>query len=176
MIVWGGSTSSGARYNPATNVWAPISTVDEPPVITNHISAWSGAKMFIWGGTFDNTGSLYDPQSDTWSPISIAGAPTPYGGTMVWDGEAFIVWGAGDGNDGSRYIVDNDDDGLADGCDNCPLVANFDQTNGDGDAAGWACDCNDSDATVYPGATDVCDGLNNDCDDPAWPSVCGNPR
>jgi hypothetical protein len=32
-------------------------------------------------------------------------------------------------------------------------------------------DCNDANGAVYDGAPQVCDGLNNDCDDPAWPSL-----
>ncbi len=32
-------------------------------------------------------------------------------------------------------------------------------------------DCDDTRATVYPGALQVCDGVNNDCDDPSWPAV-----
>ena len=34
----------------------------------------------------------------------------------------------------------------------------------DGDGVDFDQDCDDSDATVYPGATELCDGLDNDCD------------
>ncbi len=58
--------------------------------------------------------------------------------------------------------------GLDDNCDGA-----LDPTIEDGDGDGWArCadlpeamrDCNDSSATTYPGATELCDGLDNDCD------------
>lgn len=32
-------------------------------------------------------------------------------------------------------------------------------------------DCDDHNSRVYPGAAQICDGVNNDCDDPAWPAV-----
>jgi hypothetical protein len=32
-------------------------------------------------------------------------------------------------------------------------------------------DCDDSNAAVHPGAPQLCDGLNNDCNDPTWPTV-----
>jgi len=32
-------------------------------------------------------------------------------------------------------------------------------------------DCDGSNAVVYPGAPQLCDGLNNDCSDPFWPAV-----
>ena len=32
-------------------------------------------------------------------------------------------------------------------------------------------DCDDGQITVYPGAPQICDGINNDCDDPAWPAL-----
>jgi hypothetical protein len=44
----------------------------------------------------------------------------------------------------------------------------------DADGDGWAeCagDCNDDLASVFPGAEQVCDGLQNDCGAPIWPAV-----
>ena len=46
----------------------------------------------------------------------------------------------GPGGGGPPGPTDTDGDGQADGTDNCPAVANPDQANGDGDAAGDLCD------------------------------------
>lgn len=62
------------------------------------------------------------------------------------------------------YSTDTDDDSVTDDCDNCPEIANADQTDADNDSWGAACDCNDSDSLVHPGALEVCDGVDNDCD------------
>jgi subtilisin family serine protease len=35
--------------------------------------------------------------------------------------------------------------------------------------AGAATDCSDLSPDTYPGAPQLCDGVNNDCDDPSWP-------
>jgi hypothetical protein len=32
-------------------------------------------------------------------------------------------------------------------------------------------DCDDASELIYPGAMQLCDGINNDCSDPAWPTV-----
>ena len=54
--------------------------------------------------------------------------------------------------------------------------------DGDGYGPGGVCDrgdndCNSEDAAIFPGAEDVCDGVNNDCDDSVdeafTPEVCG---
>ena len=66
---------------------------------------------------------------------------------------------------------DADGDGVRNGVDNCPALANADQLDGDGDRAGDVCDCAPNDADTYPGAPQICDGINNDCDDPAWPTA-----
>ena len=34
-------------------------------------------------------------------------------------------------------------------------------------------DCEDEVATIYPGAPQACDGTNNDCNSPGWPSLAG---
>ena len=45
--------------------------------------------------------------------------------------------------------------------------------DGDGDGVEACYDCDDDNAAVYPGAPQVCDGLNNDCDAPGWPALSG---
>jgi hypothetical protein len=78
-------------------------------------------------------------------------------------------------------MADDDGDGTGDLCDPCPndpLVGHGDagpcvnvdlcvgdDLSGDVDGDGWCADldCDDTRATVYPGAAEVCDGLDNDC-------------
>jgi hypothetical protein len=59
---------------------------------------------------------------------------------------------------------DTDGDGIPDVTDNCPTVPNPAQLNADGDAYGAACDCDDASAQVYPGASELCNGIDDNCD------------
>ena len=54
---------------------------------------------------------------------------------------------------GDNQDTDDDNDGLLDDADNCPLVANPDQTNTDGDREGDTCDTDDDN----DGAPDTAD-------------------
>ncbi len=81
--------------------------------------------------------------------------------------------------DGLADCVDEDDDNdlVFDGLDNCPLIYNPPQADNDFDMAGDACDpdddndlvqdsedCQPFDPASHPGAQEICDGKDNDCD------------
>ena len=110
MIVWGGynealeRVKTGARYDPANNVWAPTTTgAYVPSERSEHTGVWTGAELIVWGGDTNgissggllNTGGFYDPALDSWTATS-TGANVPSartGHTAVWTGTEMIVWG-----------------------------------------------------------------------------------
>ena len=126
MIVWGGiGTGSvyfndGGRYDPSGNSWSATSGVNAPGIRDQHTAVWTGSKMIIWGGSYNdgawhylNTGGIYDPVGDSWTATAISNAPAGRNGHVaVWTAGApvpvMIVWGGNDLNTGGRYDLGAD--------------------------------------------------------------------
>lgn len=117
MIVWGGLAASGAvdtgaRYNPATDTWSPVTMTGAPAPKSYHAAVWTGTEMIVFGGD-NNLGLRYSPGTDTWSsPTSTVGAPVRNNACVVWTGTEMIVWSGHDGvtepNTGVRYHAPSD--------------------------------------------------------------------
>ncbi|WP_242132997.1 MopE-related protein [Aestuariivivens marinum] len=113
------------------------------------------------------------------------------------DGDGYSSPG-GDCNDGNASIypgaTEIPDNGIDEDCDGADLLTWYLDADGDtygdsntttlanmqpADYVSDNMDCNDADANVNPDATEVCDGIDNDCDglvDDADPSVTGQTR
>ena len=63
----------------------------------------------------------------------------------------------GDDPDCVELCMDNDGDGYG---SPASVLCDFPEA-----------DCDEGDSAVYPGAPGICDGKNNDCDDPSWPVI-----
>src|SRR5436190_1389364 len=132
MLVWGGwaldentARGDGGAYNPSTDSWRALSSVNAPTARLEPTVIWTGHEMIIFGGTEPtgggaagwislNSGARYDPVTDTWTALPTDGAPSITGHTAVWTGTDMIVWGGRNlpanisVNTGARYnLADN---------------------------------------------------------------------
>jgi N-acetylneuraminic acid mutarotase len=121
MIIWGGYSGSpnfqvvgdGARYNPQTNSWSPLSATDQPSGRLRHTAVWTGSEMIVWGGFSCMacaspelaTGARYDPVHNTWTATSLDPSASARGNhTAVWTGSRMIIWG-GEIDSGTPSLV-----------------------------------------------------------------------
>jgi len=129
--------------------------------------------LILAGCRTADTGS---PKSDDTGPtiVDADGDGVPEGEDCD-DADAAVFPGADELCDG----IDNDCDGWVDEGDAVDATTWYEDADADGygdaDSAAIACeapsgwtdddtDCDDADAAVYPGADELCDGVDNDCD------------
>jgi N-acetylneuraminic acid mutarotase len=120
MIIWGGwvggTTATGARYNPSIDSWSATNPTNAPIDRDSHTAVWTGTEMIVWGGSHWNgsdfvplnTGARYNPGTDSWVATSIVNAPDARAAqTAVWTGSEMIIWGGAAGaiyfSTGGRY-------------------------------------------------------------------------
>jgi hypothetical protein len=183
-----GGLNNGGRYNPGSDQWELTTLTNAtglyvPTGRQLHSVVWTGSEMIVWGGSTDgtsavlNTGGRYVPLSDSWALSSLTngtGTNVPAARqfhSAVWTGLAdhrMIVWGgAPNTGTGGRY------------CAVCPQRVWYQDADGDGygnsgvtqssctQPAGYVAqngDCNDADPSIYPGAAELCNGVDDDCD------------
>lgn len=100
-------------------------------------------------------------------------------GSSTWNGETLASLGVAPGS----YIWTWGSGATADSITLLAIGGNCSDADGDGYGSvgdpdcpgGLAADCNDGDPLIHPGAADVCDGVDNNCQDGADEgSVCGS--
>jgi hypothetical protein len=159
----GTATLDHSNYSNVFQFASPPATATVTPPGTNNNQTAPPVFVDAATGGFHQAGS---------SPTVNAGVTAGGNGTVDIDGETRAN---GTTDIGADEFVDGDADGVADVVDNCPVDANADQANNDGDTQGDACDPDDDNDTVID-ATDNCaltanaDQANNDGD--AQGDVC----
>ncbi|MFK8024429.1 MAG: thrombospondin type 3 repeat-containing protein, partial [Ilumatobacter sp.] len=108
------------------------------------------------GSFVDTTGATEPTPAPIGSYVDVEGATEA---TLCPTGETTATTGSTSPDD--CYPIDTDGDGTPDPTDNCPTVANPDQTDFDGDLQGDACDPDDDNDNVDD-AADLCPASHDD--------------
>ncbi|HID29351.1 MAG TPA: hypothetical protein EYP19_05030, partial [Desulfobacterales bacterium] len=133
----------------------------------------------VWNWFRDTTWHI--PQTLTVRPEADAWYPTA---ELLPDNRLVIAWSSRSSDRVTIETIvynDIDGDGVIDDTDNCPNDSNPGQEDLDSDGIGDACDvdadgdgyegvlgsgedCDDTNASINPDATEVCNGVDDDCD------------
>jgi N-acetylneuraminic acid mutarotase len=110
VMFWGGvsflppfTSYPGARYDPARDVWTPVSTINAPSARSAPVMVAGAGKVIVWGGSSPQLGLLrdgevYDPDTDSWTHIaSLFTSPTSAPPITAWTGKMMLVWMGGVG-------------------------------------------------------------------------------
>jgi N-acetylneuraminic acid mutarotase/(2Fe-2S) ferredoxin len=110
MLIWGGMSNVGERFNPNTNSWMTMNAANAPESRERQTAVWTGTEMIVWGGSVTsyiklNTGGRYNPSSDSWTSINTANAPEArYLHTGIWTGTEMIIWGGNTATLGENFL------------------------------------------------------------------------
>jgi len=108
MLIWGGAefdpssgdklpTDGGGAYDPATDRWRPLPTLDQPSPRMSFASVWTGEEMIVLGGCHgepcSGAGGRYRPTSDSWTAVPFEDVEQRKGLSAVWTGVDVILFG-----------------------------------------------------------------------------------
>ena len=94
MIVWGGGSNDGGRYNVTSGLWSAVTTTGAPAARSDHTAIWTGSDMVVWGGGQFSDGGRFNPGTGSWTAATATGAPPGRRlHTAVWTGSEMLVFG-----------------------------------------------------------------------------------
>jgi len=153
-------TAGGLKNGAELQVTNAAGASNDPVIAwtgTEYGIAWDDdrtADQEIWFARVSSAGAKQG--SDLQLTTTAGGSQHP---TLAWGGGKYgLAW-----ND-DRFAGDQEILFMREGC-NC--------VDGDGDGASSCVDCDDAHNTVFAGAAQNCDGLNNDCSNASWPLLTG---
>lgn len=173
--------------------WTQVLAPNQPPIqgYTLEFDPLSG-EMFVFTGSGDSwsyDGSNFYPRQTFQCGESLLGfdkgrevfvfAGPLSSRTWEWDGQdctKYVDQPLGPAHSGGAVYFDALGGFVTFGGYEYCTAAVYNETwyhfaDSDGDGAADGIDCDASDDTVYPGAPQVCDGINNDCEDVGWPEA-----
>jgi len=160
-VAWNDNRDGGTREIYFTRLDAAGTEIGSDIRLTNTSTnssnpriEWTGARYGVtWRrGTEQQFVHLDSSGNTLHTPIVLGQESCSGYASPVWNGAGWMFVWRDCGLDEIAYVRV--------GCD-C--------VDGDGDAETNCRDCDDTDDSVYSGAPQLCDGINNDCDDPGWP-------
>lgn len=171
LLAFGGRVGTGGSFLDDTwrfrdGVWERLFSPTNPAARDLFVMAYDSARdrVVLYTGRISN----YDIASDMWelgSPECGNGVVDP--GEQCDDGNTRN----GDGCQADCTLCAPSPEQCNGLDDDCDLVVSEAERDLDVDGYLGCAECDDRNATIYPSATQLCDGVNNDCSDPGWPAL-----